>query len=108
LQEGSHMAGAALQRRRKSMPPQATTLSPYSVIRIPSGVRSHCQRSKALRVLLRDGSFPIKSVDEPCGWVSTNASSAENSRSLCYLTVREDERDIHPRSTSFDFRAAFP
>lgn len=104
LQEGSHMAGAALQRRRKSIPPQAPTLSPYSVIRILSGVLSHCQRSKALRILLRDGAFPTKSDDEPCGWMSTNASSAENIRSLCYLTAREDGRDIHPRPTPFALR----
>lgn len=42
---GVHMAGAALQRSRKSMPPQATTFKPYNVIRKPGIVRNHFQKA---------------------------------------------------------------
>lgn len=43
-QVGRHIAGAALQMRRKSMPPQAITLSPYIVVNIPRGVLSQFQK----------------------------------------------------------------
>jgi len=52
LQVGLHMAGAALQRSRKSMPPQATTLRPYSVMRNPGMVMTHLE--KALRPITVD------------------------------------------------------
>lgn len=45
-QVGVHMAGAALQSRRKSMPPQATTFKPYRVMRKPLGVRNHLQKPR--------------------------------------------------------------
>ena len=44
LQVGVHMAGAALQSSRKSIPPQATTLRPYTVIKNPGMVRNHFQK----------------------------------------------------------------
>ena len=44
LQSGLHMAGAALQRRRNNMPPHATTLRPYNVMKKPTGVRNHFQK----------------------------------------------------------------
>jgi hypothetical protein len=37
------MAGAALQRSKNSIPPHATTLRPYKVMRKPDGVRNHFQ-----------------------------------------------------------------
>jgi len=51
------MAGAALQRSKKSIPPQATTLSPYRVIRKPEGVRNHFQNARSpIMVLVDHGS----------------------------------------------------
>jgi hypothetical protein len=44
-QVGVHMAGAALQSKRKSMPPHATTFKPYSVMRKPDGVQNHFQNA---------------------------------------------------------------
>jgi hypothetical protein len=43
-QVGVHIAGAALQRSRNSMPPHATTFSPYIVMRKPDGVKNHFQK----------------------------------------------------------------
>lgn len=44
LHVGVHIAGEALQRRRKSMPPHATTFNPYSVMRKPEGVMAHFEK----------------------------------------------------------------
>lgn len=52
------MAGAALQSSRNSIPPHATTLSPYRVMTKPEGVRNHFQN--ALRPITKErfhGSF---------------------------------------------------
>jgi hypothetical protein len=46
------MAGAALQSKRKSMPPHATTLRAYTVMRKPGIVRNHFQ--KPLRPIAKD------------------------------------------------------
>lgn len=45
LQVGTHMAGAALHSSRNNMPPHATTLRPYNVIRNPGMVRNHFQNA---------------------------------------------------------------
>jgi hypothetical protein len=52
------MAGAALQRSKKSMPPQATTFRPYMVMRKPAGVRNHFQNAlRPMAVALVQGIF---------------------------------------------------
>lgn len=57
-QVGVHMAGAALQRSRKSMPPHATTFSPYNVMRKPGMVRNHFQKALSpMAVDVVQGSF---------------------------------------------------
>ena len=58
LQSGTHMAGDALQSSRNNIPPHATTLRPYRVMRKPEGVQNHFQ--DPLRPMTNDrfqGSF---------------------------------------------------
>lgn len=45
LQVGLHMAGEALHRRRKSIPPHATTLRPYTNMAKPRGVIHHLENA---------------------------------------------------------------
>lgn len=55
---GLHIAGAALQSNKKSMPPQATTFKPYKVMTKPMGVRNHFQKAfRAITVDVVHGSF---------------------------------------------------
>jgi hypothetical protein len=72
-QVGVHMAGAALQRSKNSMPPHATTFRLYRVMRKPDGVRNHFQNpfrpmtKERFQGSLGGGMYPFAYLIE-CQW----------------------------------------